>query len=51
MASELEFDLKDTADWGKKLLGDFNPGKTQLVIFDWSNNSGNTDMKMDGSVL
>ena len=38
-------------DWGKKWLVDFNAGKTQLVSFDWSNNSGSIDVKMDGSVL
>ena len=38
LASELESDLRDTVDWGKKwLLVDFNPGKTQLVSFDQSN--------------
>ena len=26
-------------DWGRKWLVDFNGGKTQLVSFDWSNNS------------
>ena len=25
--------------------------KTQLVSFDWSNNTGCTDVKMDGSVF
>ena len=38
-------------DWGKKWLVDFNAGKTQLVLFDWSNNNGSIDVKMDGSVL
>ena len=38
-------------DWGKKWLVDFNAGKTQLVSFDWSNNNGSIDVKMDGSVL
>ena len=51
LASELESDLRDTVDWGKKWLVDFNAGKTQLVLFDWSNNSGSIDVKMDGSVL
>ena len=37
LASELESDLRDTVDWGKKWLVDFNPGKTQLVLFNWSN--------------
>ena len=51
MASELESNLQDTVDWGKKWLVDFNAGKTQLVSFDHSNNTGSIDMKMDGSVL
>ena len=38
-------------DWGKKWLVDFNAGKTQLVSFLWSNNTGSNDVKMDGSVL
>ena len=51
LASELESDLWDTVDWGKKWLVDFNAGKTQLVSFDQSNNTGAIDVKMDGSVL
>ena len=51
LASELESDLRDTVDWGKKWLVDFSAGKTQLVSFDWSNNTGSIDVKMDGSVL
>ena len=51
LASELESDLRDTVDWGKKWLVDFNAGKTQLVSFDRSNNNSSIDMKMDGSVL
>ena len=50
-ASELESDLRDTVDWGKKRLVGFNAGKTQLVSFDWSNNTGSIYMKMDASVL
>ena len=38
-------------DWGRKWLVDFNAGKTQLVSFNWSNNTGAIDVKMDGSVL
>ena len=38
-------------DWGKEWLVDFNAGKTQLVLFDRSNNNVSIDMKMDGSVL
>ena len=51
LASELESDLRDTVDWGKKWLVDFNAGKIQLVSFDRSNNTGIIDVKMDGSVL
>ena len=50
VASELESDLRNTADWCKKWLFDFNAGKTQLVLFDQSNNTGSIDVKMDGSV-
>ena len=39
LASELESDLRDTG------------GKTQLVLFDQSKNTGAIDVKMDGSVL
>ena len=51
LVSELESDLRDTVDWGRKWLVDFNAGKTQLVSFDWSNNFGAIDVKMDASVL
>ena len=51
MASELESDLQDTVDWGRKWLVDFNAGKTQLVSFDRSKNTGAIDVKMDRSVL
>ena len=40
MASEFESDLLDTLDLGKKWLVDFNAGKTQLVLFNQSNNYG-----------
>ena len=50
-ASELESDLRDIVDWGKKRLVGFNAGKTQLVSSDWSNNTGSIYMKMDASVL
>ena len=46
--SQLVSDLRDTVDWGKKRLVDFNAGKTQLVSF---NNTGPIDVKMGGSVL
>ena len=51
MTSELESDLQDTVDWGKKWLVDFNAVKAQLVSFDQSNKNGSIDVKMDGSVL
>ena len=51
LASELESDLRDTEDSGKKRLIDFSVGKTQLVSFDPPNNAGAIDVKMDGSVL
>ena len=51
LASELESDQRNSVDWGKKWLVDFTAGKTQLVSFDLSNNTGSIDVKMDGSVL
>ena len=51
LVSELESDLRDTVDWGRKWLVNFNAGKTQLVSFDRSKNTGAIDVKMDGSVL
>ena len=48
LAFELESDLRNTVDWDRKCLVDFSAGKTQLVSFDQSNNTG---AKMDGSVL
>ena len=51
LASELESDLLDTVDWGKKWLVDFNGGKTQLVSFDRSNNNGSIDVKIVGLFL
>ena len=51
LVSELESDLRDTVDWGRKWFVDFNTGKTQLVSFDRSKNTGAIDVKMDGSVL
>ena len=50
LASELESE-SGTVDWGRKWFVDSNAGKTQLVWFYWSNNTGAIDAKMDGSVL
>ena len=38
LASELESDLRNTVDWGRKWIGDFSAGKAQLVLVDQSNN-------------
>ena len=51
LASELESDLRDMVDWGKKWLVDLNAGKTQPVSFDRSHNNGSIEVKMGGSVL
>ena len=51
LTSELECDLRDTVDWGRKWLFDFNAGKTQLISFDRFYKTGAIDVKMDGSVL
>ena len=51
LASELEFDIWDTVDLSRRWLVDFNAGKTQLVLFDQSNNTDAIDVKIDGSVL
>ena len=51
LTSEFEPDLRDTVDWGRKWLIDFNAGKIQLVSFDQSNNTGAIDVKIDESVL
>ena len=50
LASEHESDLRDTLDWVKRWLLDFNAGKTHLVLFHWSDN-GSTDVETNGSVL
>ena len=49
MTSELDHDLRWTVDWGRKWLVGFNAGKTQLVLFDWYNNTGAIIVKMKGS--
>ena len=32
LVSEIEFDLQDTTDWGRKWLVDFQAGKTELAL-------------------
>ena len=51
LGSELKSNLNGTVDWGGKWLVDLNGGKTQVVLFDWYNNNGSIDMKVDASVL
>ena len=48
MAFELHW---DTVDWDRKSLVDFNARKTQLILFDWPNNTGAIDVKMDGYIF
>ena len=38
-------------DCGRKWHVDFNAGKTQLVLFGQSNNTGAIDVEMDGFFL
>ena len=47
LASELESDLQDIVYWEKKWLVDINARETQLVSFDWPNNTGAIDVKME----
>ena len=49
LAFEPDANLQVTVDWGKKRLVGFNAGKTQLVLFDRSDNNGSIDVKMHGS--
>ena len=51
MASEVESDLQNTVDWGRKWFVDFSSEKTQLVSFERSNNTSAIDVKMDWSDL
>ena len=51
LASELESDLQGSVDWGRKWLVDINAGKTELVLFDQSDNTGAIDVKMNVSFL
>ena len=44
LVSEMESDLRDTVNWGKKWLVDFKAGKTQLVLFDLFIDTGAIDM-------
>ena len=48
---KLNLKLRDTVDWGKKWLHDFNVEKTQMISFDRSNNTGTIDVKTNGFIL
>ena len=39
LASALLSDLQDTVEFGPKWIVEFNAGKTELVLLDWSNNT------------
>ena len=43
--------IYETLDWERNWLVDFNAGKTPLVSFDQSSNTGAIYVKMDGSFL
>ena len=47
---EVESDLRDTVDWDRKWLVDFSAGKTQMVLFDQSNNTSAIYVEGAGSV-
>ena len=54
LTSELESDLRDIVEWGRKWLVGFNAEKTQLVLFDRSNKTCAIcaiDVKRNGSLL
>ena len=50
IAAELESDVLDTVAWGRKWF-DFTAGKTQLVSFHLSNNTGAIDVTMENHLL
>ena len=51
LVSEMESDLRDTVNWGRKWLVDFKAGKAQLVLFDLFIDTVAIDVKMDGGVV
>ena len=46
LAGELDSDQRDNVNCARKWLIDFNVGKTRLVLFNWSDNSGAIDVKL-----
>ena len=51
LSSELESDIRDTVDWGRKWLVVFSATKTEPVSFKQSINTGAIDVKKKGSVI
>ena len=51
MSAELESDLRDTVEWGKRWQITFNAGKTHLVSFHHWVNSGNIGIRMGEKML
>ena len=51
MAFELETNLRDTVNWLRKWLVDFNAGKTQLVLSDPYYTTDAIDVKIAGLLL
>ena len=51
LASELESNPRETVNWDRKQLVDFNAGKTHLVSINKCNNSGAINVTMNGSVV
>ena len=51
LVAELESELQDIVDCGRKWLVDFNTENIQLVSFDQSYNTDAIEVKMDGSFL
>ena len=51
LSSKLKSGVRDAVDWDRKELVGLNAGKTQLVSFDWSNNTGAVDVKINGSLV
>ena len=51
LASELESDLRDTVDWGRKWLVEFNAGKTQLEWGSYIVSIAKTASKKIGALI
>ena len=51
LGSERESGLQGTMDWSRKWFVDFNAGKAQLILLDWSGNTGAIGVKMNWSIF